>query len=64
MKIIYVNCGVKNYLKEGHRSCIRNLCMQLRKESPKKIQGVNVDHAQELTGMGKGSTDIAFLCVF
>ena len=21
MKIIYVNCGVKNYLKEGHRSC-------------------------------------------
>ena len=20
-KIIYVNCGVKNYLKEGHRSC-------------------------------------------
>ena len=26
MKIIYVNCGVKNYLKEDHRSCIRNLC--------------------------------------
>ena len=65
MKIIYVNCGVKNYLKEGHRSCIRNLCMQLRKESlKKKIQAVNVDHAQELTGMGKGSTDIAFFCVF
>ena len=64
MKIIYVNCRVKNYLKEGHRSCIRNLFMQLRKESLKKIQAVNVDHAQELTGMGKGSTDIAFLCVF
>ena len=26
MKIIYVNCGVKNYLKEDHRSYIRNLC--------------------------------------
>ena len=26
MKIIYVNCGVDNYLKEDHRSCIRNLC--------------------------------------
>ena len=64
MKIIYVNCRVKNYLKEGHRSCIRNLFMQLRKESLKKIQAVNVDHAQELTGMGKGSTDIAFFCVF
>ena len=58
MKIIYVNCGVKNYLKEGHRSCIRNLFMQLRKESLKKIQAVNVDHAQELTGMGKGSTGL------
>ena len=58
MKIIYVNCGVKNYLKEGHRICIRNLCMQLRKESLKKIQAVNVDHAQELTGMGKGSTGL------
>ena len=64
MKIIYVSCRVKNYLKEGHRSCIRNLFMQLRKESLKKIQAVNVDHAQELTGMGKGSTDIAFFCVF
>ena len=39
MKITYVNCGVKNYLKEGHRSCIRNLCMQLRKESLKKNSG-------------------------
>ena len=64
MKIIYVNCGVKNYLKEGHRICIRNLCMQLGEESLKKIQEVNVDHAQELAGMGNGSTDIAFFCVF
>ena len=70
MKIIYVNCRVKNYLKEGHRSCIRNLFMQLRKESLKKIQAVNVDRAQELeagmgnAGMGNGSTDIAFFCVF
>ena len=26
MEIIYVNCDVENYLKEDHRSCIRNLC--------------------------------------
>ena len=64
MKIIYVNCGVKNYLKEGHRSCIRNLFMQLRKESLKKIQAVNVDRAQELAGMGNGSNDTGFFCVF
>ena len=32
MKNIYVNCGVKNYLKEDHRSCICNSIMQLRKE--------------------------------
>ena len=40
--------------------------MQLRKESLglKKIQAVDVDHAQELTGMGKVYTDIAFFCVF
>ena len=25
VKIIHVNCGVKNYLKEDHRSYIRNL---------------------------------------
>ena len=36
MKIIYVNCGVKNYLKEDHRSCIRNSIMQLRKGKPEK----------------------------
>ena len=28
---IYVNCGVKNYLKEDHRSCIRNLCSYEKK---------------------------------
>ena len=39
MKIIYVNCGVKNYLTEGHRSCKCNLCMQLRKESLKTNSG-------------------------
>ena len=64
MKIKYVNCRVKNYLKEGHRISIRNLCMQLGEESLKKIQEVNVDHAQELAGMGNGSTDIAFFCAF
>ena len=26
MKIIHVYCGVKNYLKEDHRSYIHNLC--------------------------------------
>ena len=25
MKIIYVNCGMKNYLEEDHRSYIRNV---------------------------------------
>ena len=25
-KIIYVNCWVENYMKEDHRSCIRNFC--------------------------------------
>ena len=37
MKIIYVNCRVKNYLKEDHRSCIRNLCI-CEKKAWKKIQ--------------------------
>ena len=26
MKIIYGNCGLKNYMKEDHRSCRRNFC--------------------------------------
>ena len=26
MKIIYENCGVKNYVKEDHRSYRRNFC--------------------------------------
>ena len=26
MKIIYENCGVKNYMKEDHRSYWRNFC--------------------------------------
>ena len=26
MKIIYVNCGVKNYMKVDHRSYRRNFC--------------------------------------
>ena len=26
MKIVYVNRGVKNYMKEDHRSYIRNFC--------------------------------------
>ena len=31
MKVIYVNCGVKNYLKEDHRSYICNLCSYEKK---------------------------------
>ena len=26
MKTIYVNCGVKNYMKDDHRSYIHNFC--------------------------------------
>ena len=26
MKIMHVNCGVKNYIKDDHRSYIRNSC--------------------------------------
>ena len=37
MKIIYVNCGVSNYLNEDHRSYFRNLC-SCEKDSLKKIQ--------------------------
>ena len=32
MKIIYENCGVKNYMKEDHRSYRRNF-LQLRTET-------------------------------
>ena len=53
MKVIYVNFGVKNYLKEGHCSCLRNLCMQLRKESLKKIQAVNVDQRTRVDWNGE-----------
>ena len=31
MKIIHVNSRVNNYLKEDHRSCIRNLCSYQKK---------------------------------
>ena len=31
VKIIYENCGVKNYMKEDHRSCRRNFCVGKRK---------------------------------
>ena len=39
MKIIYVNCGVKNYLKEDHRSYIRNLC-SCEKKAQEKNSGL------------------------
>ena len=31
MKIIYVNCRVKNYMKVDHRSYRRNLCSYEKK---------------------------------
>ena len=31
MKIIYVSFGVKNELKDDHRSCIRNFCSYEKK---------------------------------
>ena len=37
MKIIYVNCGVKNYLKEDHRSYIHNLCSCEKKVCKKNL---------------------------
>ena len=37
MKIINVNCGMKNYMKVDHRS-YRMQLLQLQKESLKKIQ--------------------------
>ena len=37
MKIIYVNCGVKNYMNEDHRSWIRNFC-SCEKKAWKKNQ--------------------------
>ena len=37
MKIIYDNCGLKNYLKEGHHSYRYNFCSCERK--PEKNSG-------------------------
>ena len=31
MNVIYVNCGVKNYVKEDHRSYLRNFCSYEKK---------------------------------
>ena len=39
MKIIYVNCGVKNCMKDDHRSYRRHF-LQLRNESLKKIVAI------------------------
>ena len=38
MKIIYVNCGVKNYMKEDHRRYVRNFCSC--KTKPEKNSGL------------------------
>jgi len=40
MKIIDVNCGVKNYLKEDHRSYKRNLC-SCEKRAIAEVKGSN-----------------------
>ena len=44
MKITYVNCGVKNYVKEDHRSYIRNFCSCERKASEKKFRLVRASN--------------------
>ena len=33
MKIIYVNCEVKNYVKVDHRSYRRNFCINCEKKA-------------------------------
>ena len=38
MNVIYVNCGVKNYVKEDHRSYLRNFCSYEKKAWKTKIQ--------------------------
>ena len=37
MKMIYENCGVKNYMKEDHRSYKRNFCSCEKKALKKKL---------------------------
>ena len=37
MKIIYVNCGVKNYMNEDHRSYISNFCRGTQRQFSKNI---------------------------
>ena len=37
MKIIYVSCAVKNYLKEDHRSYVRSLCSCEKKAWKKNL---------------------------
>ena len=37
MKIIYVNCGVKNYVKVDHRSCINATYAVTNREPEKTI---------------------------
>ena len=41
MKIVNVNCGVKNYMKEDHRSYIRNFC-GCGKKPEKKIHNFDI----------------------
>ena len=38
MIIIYVNCGVKNYMKKDHRSYTVYATFAVAKRKPKKIQ--------------------------
>ena len=38
MNVIYVNCGVKNYVRENHRSYLRNFCCCEKKAWKTKIQ--------------------------
>ena len=44
MKILYVNCEGKNYLKEDHRSHIRNL-RSCEKKAIAELKGSNLVQA-------------------
>ena len=51
MKIIYVNCGVKNYVKDDHRS-YRSYFYSCEKNEPEKDSGLNAIRTLDLCDTG------------
>ena len=47
-----MNCGVKNYLEEDHRSYIRNLCSCKKKSLKKKNSGLHGVRTLDLCDTG------------